>query len=207
MHTFGQHIKNTVSKAKSKINILKALAGSTWGQDKETLTLTYKSICRSTLEYGSPVWGPAISKTNWGKLQNVQNQALRIASGCHLMSDIDHPHQETKVLPIKQHSGMTTKQFLAACHLPGHPGKKHLGRPPPQRNLTHHHTLLDYEPEVKAYLPSVVDKPAYKVAIKAIHTTTVAQTIREYNNNKVLLHPPPGINPEEQNSAGKKDLP
>ena len=136
MHTFGQHIKNTVSKAKSKINILKALAGSTWGQDKETLTLTYKSICRSTLEYGSPVWGPAISKTNWGKLQNVQNQALRIASGCHLMSDLDHLHQETKVLPIKQHSGMTTKQFLAACHLPGHPGKKHLGRPPPLREIS-----------------------------------------------------------------------
>ena len=57
---------------------------------------------------------------------------------------------------------------------------------------------------MKAYLPSVVDKPEYKVAIKAIHTTTVAQTIREYNNNKVLLHPPPGINPEEQKLSRKE---
>ena len=83
-----------------------------------------KSICRSPLEYSSPVWGPAISETNWDKLQIVQNQALKIVTGCHLMSNIDHLHQDTKVLPLKAHSEMLTT-------------------PPPSRNLSHHHTLLD----------------------------------------------------------------
>ena len=32
MHTFSQHVKNTISKAKTKVNIMKALAGSSWGQ-------------------------------------------------------------------------------------------------------------------------------------------------------------------------------
>ena len=49
MFTFSNHIKNTVAKCKKKLNILKALAGSSWGQDKETLIITYKSIIRSTL--------------------------------------------------------------------------------------------------------------------------------------------------------------
>lgn len=48
MFNFSAHVKNTVTK--SKINVLKALAGSTWGQDKETLFINYKSICRSMVE-------------------------------------------------------------------------------------------------------------------------------------------------------------
>ena len=39
MYSFSHHIKNTVSRAKKKINILKALAGTGWGQDKETLLI------------------------------------------------------------------------------------------------------------------------------------------------------------------------
>ena len=98
MHTFNQHAKLTASKASKKINILKSLAGSTWGQSKETLILTYKSICRSVLEYAAPVWAPAISKSRWSDLQTVQNSALRIATGSLLMTNIDHLHIETKVL-------------------------------------------------------------------------------------------------------------
>ena len=58
MFNYTEHIKNSVTKAKTKINILKALAGSTWGQEKETILITCKSICRSTLEYAAPVWAP-----------------------------------------------------------------------------------------------------------------------------------------------------
>ena len=50
MHSFSHHISATVKKAKKKINVLKALAGTTWGQDQETLVISYKSIGRSILE-------------------------------------------------------------------------------------------------------------------------------------------------------------
>ena len=113
------------------------------------------------------------------------------------MADKDHFHQETKVLPLKVHSSMLTKQFLAACHTPGPPGAKHLDLTRPQRNLKHHRTFLDHEQEVKDLLPDVVDSQAYKSAIKSIHISTVANTLQSYNKTRVFQHPPPKVNPEE----------
>ena len=102
MYSFTPHIDSAVSRAKSKLGILKALAGSSWGQDKETMITTYKTICRSTLEYGNQIWSPIIEESNWSKLQRVQSKALRIATGC-LHDNDSHLHQESKVLPVKDH--------------------------------------------------------------------------------------------------------
>ena len=49
MYTFSKQTKKSLDRAKSKINVLKALAGTSWGQDRDTLTLTYKSTCRTAL--------------------------------------------------------------------------------------------------------------------------------------------------------------
>jgi len=135
MHTFNQHTKLTASKASKKINILKSLAGSTWGQSKETLILHYKSICRSVLEYAASVWAPAISDSRWSDLQTVQNSALRIAICSHLIKNIDYLHIETKVLPLEIHSKILSRPFFASTHLPDHPGNKHLFRPQPPRQM------------------------------------------------------------------------
>ena len=43
MHTYTSHVKNTVAKARKKVNVLKALAGTDWGQDQETIKNTYKA--------------------------------------------------------------------------------------------------------------------------------------------------------------------
>ena len=133
MFTFSHHVKENIKKGKSKVNVFKALARSSWGQDKETLTITYKLVVHSTLEYAGPFWTPIISKTSWADLQKVQNQALRVATGCYLKSHVDHLHQETKVLPLQEHSSLLTKQFLASSFLPAHPGYKHLDKPPQAR--------------------------------------------------------------------------
>ena len=57
--TFTQHCNNIAVKVQQRNNVLKALAGSTWGCDKETLLTTYQAIGRSILSYCCPVWTPS----------------------------------------------------------------------------------------------------------------------------------------------------
>ena len=190
MYTFTPHIKDTIAKAKKRLNILKSLAGSTWGQDKNTILMTYKTICRSVLEYAVPIWSPVISDSNWIDLQAVQSQALRIATGCHKMSAIDHLHQESKVLPLKHHSDMLSKQFTAQFFHHNHPGNKFLHQPPPPRNMKQ--TLLIHEAAVHDLLQSDM---SIKQAMASIHTTTVAETIRTLAPNRVLKEKPPDVHP------------
>ncbi len=74
MFNFSHHIKATVDSAKTKVSIMKSLADATWGQDQETLSMTYKAIVRSVLEYAPPIWSPIIPDSSWQKLQTVQKK-------------------------------------------------------------------------------------------------------------------------------------
>ena len=194
MFTFSHHVKDVVRKGKAKVNVLKALAGSNWGQDKECLLMTYKAVARSTLEYACPVWSPMISDTNWSHLQTVQNQALRTATGCLAMSNVDHLHQESQVLPLRQHGQMLTKQFLAGCAQSDHPGHKHMDNPAPQRNLKK--TLYEHKAEISTHYEAGLN---FKQVLKKIHTETVQECISTYAPNKALQSRPPEINKDETN--------
>ena len=96
---------------------MEALAGPDWGKDKETIANTYKAIGRSQLYYFCQIWTPTQSNTSWSRLQTAQNAALRTATGCHRMTDIDHLHNETKIMRCCELS----KQFILATQKPGHP--------------------------------------------------------------------------------------
>ena len=98
-------------------NILEALAGTSWGQQNETLLMTYKAVGRSIINYATPVWSPNLHDTNYRKIQYTQNEALRIATGCH---KIDHLHTEAEMLKVKEHSELLSAQYLARCLQPGH---------------------------------------------------------------------------------------
>ena len=145
-NTLSNGIKQTVAKAKKKINLLKSLAGSSLGCAKETILLTYKSIIRSVLEYASPVWSPVIKDTHWKRLQSIQSQALRIASGCLSMSAIEHLHTECMVMPLREHCVMTGKQYVAACHMPDNPGHRLLQAPTkPAQDYEKDHNLPTWQ--------------------------------------------------------------
>ena len=51
----GAHISTASSKARNCVNILKALSGASWGQQKETIVNSYKAFVRPVLEYACPV--------------------------------------------------------------------------------------------------------------------------------------------------------
>ncbi|XP_037811763.1 uncharacterized protein LOC119603706 [Lucilia sericata] len=121
LFTSPAHATAITHKLRSRNKVLKALAGSTWGMDKETLLATYKTIGRSVVNYAAPVWSPSLSDTQWRNIQSCQNAALRTVTGCLQITTEHHLHEETKILPVKEHNVMLTKQFLLGCHRRSHP--------------------------------------------------------------------------------------
>ena len=107
--TFTQHCNNIVVKVQQRNNVLKTLADSTWGCNKETLLTTYQAIGRSILSYCCHVWTPSLKDTNWSRLQRAQNSALRITTGCFKMADVAEVHQEAQELPVCQHSELISR--------------------------------------------------------------------------------------------------
>ena len=86
--TFGPHVRRTADSARARLKILKALAGVSFGQSKETLLLTYTMMIKPVINYCAPVWYPNASGTAIRGLQTVQNAALRIATSSLLMASL-----------------------------------------------------------------------------------------------------------------------
>ena len=97
LFSFNVHCIQVANRVSKRNNALKSLAGTDWGQQKETLLLTYKALRRSIANYAAPVWTTNASDTSLGKIQRTQNEALRTITGSHKMSSTDHLHSETKI--------------------------------------------------------------------------------------------------------------
>ena len=119
--TFNRHIENSTTKAKKSLKIIKALTSTTWGKQKETLLVTYKTLTRPILEYGATLYGPIIKPNLTTKLQTVQNAALRTATGCTADTNIQHLHDETEILPIHQHCKLHTSILRHKAQHQHHP--------------------------------------------------------------------------------------
>ena len=77
--------------------------------------MTYKAVVRSIINYAAPVWSTNLHDTNYRNIQYTQNEALRIATGCHKMSSVDHLHVEAEMLKVMEHSELLSAQYLARC--------------------------------------------------------------------------------------------
>ena len=97
--------------------------------------MTYKAVGRSIINYAAPVWSPNLHDTNYRKIQYTQNEALRIATGCHKMSNIDHLHTEAEMLKVKEHSELLSAQYLARCLEPGNVCHPITTRATPERQM------------------------------------------------------------------------
>ena len=73
-------MSNTKNKAMKRLNLVKRLASSTWGSDKNTLRNLYLGYVRSALDYNISLQNIS-SKSNKESLDKVQNQALRFICG------------------------------------------------------------------------------------------------------------------------------
>ena len=85
------------------------------GTGKETLLMTYNALGKSIANDETPVWSTNASDSSFKKIQTVQNAALRTANGAHKMASINHLHQESLTLRVKDHSDMLSVQYLVNC--------------------------------------------------------------------------------------------
>ena len=178
---FSFYIADRTSQAErvsGRNNILKALAGTSWGQQKETLLMTYKAVGRSIINYAAPVWSTNLRDTNYRNIQYTQNEALRISTGCHKMSSVDHLHAEANMLKVKEHSELLSAQYLARCLEPENVNFSITTREPPKRMMketlfTRHRSAVE---------PLMIAK-VRKTTLQAIHTAAVSQAVTSLGRN------------------------
>ena len=103
--SFHKHCNYVTYRIDKRNNVLKALVGSSWGQE-ETLLLTYNALGKYIANYAAPVWSTNASDSSYKKVQTAKNAALRTVTGAYKMASIDHLHQESLTMKVKDHSDM-----------------------------------------------------------------------------------------------------
>lgn len=195
---FGAHATKVAKSCREKLRTLRALAGSGWGCQKEVMLSAYKTYVEPVINYAAAVWTPNASDSSINQLQRIQNQALRLATGCHAASTVSHLHQESKFALVKDHLDMLSTQHLASCLRPSHPSNAVVKEPPGPRSMKH--TLQSkYQHALSSHLNADgnLDPTTYNDVRKTIHTESVAATISRLDPNRLLGAPPPPISPSE----------
>ena len=197
--TYNAHIQNIATHAQKPLQVIKALTGTTWGKQKETLVATYKAVMRPTLEYASSIWSPMASPTSINKLQVMQNAALRACTGCPHDTNIQHLHDETNILPIQKHLQLHASQIRQKSQYPSHPLYKYTTHNNSQRlkkpttfNNSRYTTNISTD-------PCTVTTADIKANMRDIHTTIVSQHLAARDNNKILRTHPPQVSSTEEN--------
>ena len=197
--SFNKHSGYVAERVSSRINILKALAGTSSGQQKETLLMTYKAVGRSIINYAAPVWSTNLCDTNYRNIPYTQNEALRIAAGCHRMSSVEHLHVETIMLNVREHSELLSAQYLARCLEKGNVCHSITTRETSKRRMnetlfTRHHNTVE---------PMMLTNNR-KTTLQTIHFDPVNMVVKDQKKNIVLddlAHP---INVSEKDLTRKE---
>ena len=192
LSSFHRHCNYGSDRIDKRNNMLKALAGSSWGQDKETLLLTYNALGKSIASDAAPVWSANTSDSSFKKIQIAQNTALRTATGAHKMASIDHLHQVSLTLRVKNHSDMLSTQYLVNCleeDYVSHGITIQEPRPRPMKETLHsrHHSTV---------LPRL--DSSRMESHQNLHTHAVDSAIQLHGHNSVLKKRPPPISDEVQ---------
>ena len=197
LFTFSPHVRHVAKKVGERLKIIKALSGTSWGQDAETLLITYKALIKSTLDYAAPVWSPNVKPTPLERLQKLQNAGLRVATGNHQIASQCHLHAETNLLPVGEHLKMLSAQFLASSYRPTHPSHDVIRTPSGPRLMRATLQSAHYEDVCDLLIYDELPLERFNDAKNIIHASYVEDYISNQDDIPVLQHKPPPVDTNE----------
>lgn len=128
-----EHVKHVKTQCTKSFNLLKVIAGASWGADRGSMLKLYRSLIRSKLDYGCCAYGSA-SESNLNLIRSVQNAGLRTALGAFRSSVVSSLHIDAGELPLDHRRSLLECKLLAKIlSSPIHPLflEYTLGRLPP----------------------------------------------------------------------------
>ena len=177
--TWNSHINMIKAECNARLNIMRALSGTSWGAGRDTLLKIYVTMIRSKLSYGSQALLSACP-TNLKKLEIIQNAALRIATGAWRNTTIEALQVEANILPLEI--------YLETQNLKYYFKLKSLGITHPVSSQI----FNDERTENKIWTPSVYKKPFALRSEELIRTWNLSEiNIPQINSGQII---PPWLN-------------
>ncbi|GFS13461.1 reverse transcriptase-like protein [Elysia marginata] len=131
--TWCKQIETVQKNAVRRTLLLKKLAGTSWGAEMKLLKKTYVGYVRPVMEYGIAAWGTA-SKTNFQKIERVQNHSLRIITGGIKSTPINSMESVTGLESLEdRRKKKIVCQYTKFQHLANHPMCKLITNNPRKR--------------------------------------------------------------------------
>lgn len=93
------HFQYLLARCKQGLNLMRCLAGVTWGAHRTILLRFYNILILSRIDYGSIVYGSARPSALL-PLDIIQNTALRIATGAYCTTPIESLQVDTGFAPL-----------------------------------------------------------------------------------------------------------
>lgn len=97
--TWTHHINFLKTSITPRLNIIKMLWHISWGSKTHVLTIIYKSLIVSKLDYGSFLW-TIVNKSITKKLDIIHNSGLRMSIGAYRSSPIPSIYNLAGTLPL-----------------------------------------------------------------------------------------------------------
>ena len=187
--SFNKHSQYVAERVSGRNNILKALAGTSWGQQKETLLMTYKAVGRSIINYAymTPTTENPIRTERGSEDRYRMSQDVQYRSPTHGSRNAESSGtlRVTVCTVLGQMSGNVCHPITTRA-IPERQMKETL--------YTRHRNTVE---------PMMVENDR-KATLQALHTTAVVKAVQCHERNVVLDGRPPPISNSEKELTRKE---
>ncbi len=112
--TWKGHINQLKETCTKRLNIMRCLAGTSWGSSREILLKFYNAYIQSILNYGQILYASS-SPSLRQSLEVVRNTGLRIATGARKSTPIMSLLVESSFMSTRYQSHYNATKFYAKC--------------------------------------------------------------------------------------------